>query len=165
MQIDIDKEVALLQRMTVGQLREKFEETGASRPTLATSSGSSNASLGRCSQYRRRHLTAGQASRRGTRSRYRHPDDCPQSHQAIPEVDGRHRDGIRPTKEDNRLPPPRSEIERVYKGEKIVVLVLDNGFEYEGAIYKTLSAVAKKITGQHCNGYHFFKLNKKGGDK
>ncbi len=27
MQIDIDKEVALLQRMTVGQLREKFEET------------------------------------------------------------------------------------------------------------------------------------------
>ncbi len=67
--------------------------------------------------------------------------------------------------EDNRLPPPRSEIERVYKGEKIVVLVLGNGFEYEGAIYKTLSAVAKKITGQHCNGYHFFKLNKNGGDK
>jgi hypothetical protein len=27
MQLDIDKEVALLQRMTVGQLREKFEET------------------------------------------------------------------------------------------------------------------------------------------
>ena len=26
MQLDIDKEVALLQRMTVGQLREKFEE-------------------------------------------------------------------------------------------------------------------------------------------
>ncbi len=40
MQIDIDKEVALLQRMTVGQLLEKFEETWASRPTLATSSGS-----------------------------------------------------------------------------------------------------------------------------
>jgi hypothetical protein len=27
MQLDIDKEVALLQRMTVGQLRERFEET------------------------------------------------------------------------------------------------------------------------------------------
>lgn len=27
MQLDIDKEVALLQRMTVGQLREKFGET------------------------------------------------------------------------------------------------------------------------------------------
>jgi hypothetical protein len=65
--------------------------------------------------------------------------------------------------EDNRLPPPSSELERVYKGEKILVLVLENGFEYGGAIYKTLSAVAKKISGQHCNGYHFFNLNKKGG--
>jgi hypothetical protein len=67
--------------------------------------------------------------------------------------------------EDNRLPPPKSVLERVYKGEKVLVLVVENGFEYEGAIYKTLSAVAKKITGQHCNGYHFFKLNKKGGGK
>ncbi len=43
---------------------------------------------------------------------------------------------------------PKSVLERVYKGEKILVLVLENGFEYDGAIYKTLSAVAKKITGQ-----------------
>ncbi len=42
--------------------------------------------------------------------------------------------------EDNRLPPPRSEIVRVYKGEKIVVLVLDNGFEYEGAICNAISS-------------------------
>jgi hypothetical protein len=67
--------------------------------------------------------------------------------------------------EDSRLPPPRSVIERVYKGQTILVLVLETGFEYDGAIYKTLSAVAKKITGQHCNGYHFFKLSKKGGEQ
>ena len=40
------------------------------------------------------------------------------------------------------------------------VKVLPAGFEYEGHVYKSLSAVAKVITGQHCNGYHFFRLRK-----
>ena len=53
--------------------------------------------------------------------------------------------------EGSRLLPPRSVIKRVYRGQKIVVLVLDSGFEYKDAIYKTLSAVAKKITERHCN--------------
>ena len=43
------------------------------------------------------------------------------------------------------------------------VKVLAQGFEYEGEIYKSLSAVAKKITGTHCNGYLFFRLTKAGG--
>ena len=66
---------------------------------------------------------------------------------------------------NDRLPPAESEIVRAYKGETILVRVLASGFEYDGEIYKSLSAVAKKITGQHCNGYHFFKLNKKGGSQ
>lgn len=44
----------------------------------------------------------------------------------------------------------------------IQVRVLPQGFEYEGEIYRTLSAVAKKVTGTHWNGYHFFKLGGKG---
>lgn len=40
------------------------------------------------------------------------------------------------------------------------VAVLPHGFEFEGEVYKSLSAVAKAITGQHCNGYHFFRLRK-----
>lgn len=32
MKLDVDKEVALLQRMTVGQLRERFEETWGEPP-------------------------------------------------------------------------------------------------------------------------------------
>ena len=81
----------------------------------------------------------------------------------LPKATGHTVTGFVQPEEDNRLPPPKSVLERFYKGEKILVLVLENGFEYEGAIFKTLSAVAKKITGQHCNGYHFFNLNKKGG--
>ena len=43
-----------------------------------------------------------------------------------------------------------------------MVFVLDNGFEYEGAIFKSLSAVAKRITGSYCNGYLFFNLRRRG---
>ena len=36
-----------------------------------------------------------------------------------------------------------------------------DGFEYEGQRYRSLSAVAKVITGSHCNGYRFFGLRAK----
>ena len=36
--------------------------------------------------------------------------------------------------------------------------VLGQGFEFEGEIFKSLSAVAKRVTGQHVNGYLFFHL-------
>ena len=61
---------------------------------------------------------------------------------------------------DDRLPPPGTIITREYKGQTLQVKVLPNGFEFEGEVYKSLSAVAKAITGQHCNGYHFFRLGK-----
>lgn len=63
---------------------------------------------------------------------------------------------------DTRLPMGTNEISRTYKGKTLVVHVLADGFEYEGQFFKSLSAVAKHITGQHCNGYLFFKLNKPG---
>ena len=43
--------------------------------------------------------------------------------------------------------------------------VLPRGFEYEGEVYTSLSAVAKVVTGTHWNGYHFFGLRRKGGDR
>ena len=63
-------------------------------------------------------------------------------------------------KADDRLPLPGTVIVREYKGQARQVKVLPAGFEYEGEVYKSLSAVAKAITGQHCNGYHFFRLRK-----
>jgi hypothetical protein len=42
------------------------------------------------------------------------------------------------------------------------VTVLPTGFEFEGDVFKSLSAVAKAVTGQHCNGYHFFRLGTEG---
>ncbi len=46
---------------------------------------------------------------------------------------------------------------RVWKGKKYEVTVADGGqFVYEGEIYKSLSAVARKITGTRWNGKVFF---------
>lgn len=66
-------------------------------------------------------------------------------------------------KTDNRLPPTGSVITRDYAGGKIKVTVRANGLEYGGELYATLSAVAKAVTGSHCNGYLFFKLGKYAG--
>jgi hypothetical protein len=63
---------------------------------------------------------------------------------------------------DGRLPPPGSLITRPYKGGTVQVKVLPKGFEYEGEVYRSLSAVAKAVTGSHCNGYLFFRLAKEG---
>jgi hypothetical protein len=57
-----------------------------------------------------------------------------------------------------RLPLPGSIITRGYKGRTLRVTVLAAGFELEGEVFKSLSAVAKHVTGSHCNGYLFFRL-------
>lgn len=62
---------------------------------------------------------------------------------------------------DSRLPAPGNFVVRKYKGQTIQVLVLDDGFEYEGQRYRSLSAIAKLVSGSHVNGFRFFKL---GGD-
>ncbi|MGA2775138.1 MAG: DUF2924 domain-containing protein [Candidatus Omnitrophota bacterium] len=59
---------------------------------------------------------------------------------------------------DKRLPIPGTVITKEYKDTKYQVKVLEKGFEYTGKIYKTLSAIAKEITGAHWNGYLFFNL-------
>ena len=65
-------------------------------------------------------------------------------------------------KQDDRLPPPGNILTRLYKGRTVRVRILTKGFEFEGTIYPSLSAVAKVITGSHCNGFHFFRLNTQG---
>lgn len=62
---------------------------------------------------------------------------------------------------DPRLPAPGNYIMRQYKGQTLRVLVQPDTFEYEGNEYDSLSAVAKAITGSHCNGFRFFKLEAK----
>lgn len=61
---------------------------------------------------------------------------------------------------DDRLPMPGALIKREYKGQSIQVRVMPKGFEFQGEVYRSLSAVAQKVTGAHWNGYYFFGLAK-----
>jgi hypothetical protein len=62
------------------------------------------------------------------------------------------------TTADPRLPPPGNWIERPYKGQVLRVLVISGGFEFNGERYRSLSAIAKLVTGSHINGFQFFRL-------
>jgi hypothetical protein len=66
------------------------------------------------------------------------------------------------TPQASSLPLAGACLRRPYKGREIVVHVRPRGFEYEGAIYRSLSGVAKAITGTHWNGYHFFGIDNEG---
>ena len=59
---------------------------------------------------------------------------------------------------DKRLPIPGTIIIKEYKGIKLEVKVLETGFEYNDKVYRSLTAVAKAVTGAHWNGYLFFNL-------
>jgi hypothetical protein len=59
---------------------------------------------------------------------------------------------------DPRLPPPRTYLEREYKGRRIIAKILEEGFEFDGEIYRSLSAIAQEATGTKWNGFLFFNL-------
>lgn len=61
---------------------------------------------------------------------------------------------------DSRVPPPGTVLTRTYKGTEVRVTVRADGFEHDGTLYPSLSAVAKAVSGAHCNGFAFFKLTK-----
>ena len=62
---------------------------------------------------------------------------------------------------DPRLPSPGTILSRQYHGREIRVLVLEDGFEYDGQRYGSLSAVARAVTGARWNGRLFFGLTKR----
>jgi hypothetical protein len=66
---------------------------------------------------------------------------------------------------ESSLPLPGTILTRWYKGKMLCVQVLRHGFEYDGQVYKSLSAVAKAITGSHTSGFLFFcrALTRRGG--
>ena len=59
---------------------------------------------------------------------------------------------------DPRLPRPGTVLIRPYRGRDLRVLVLEDGFEWDGRRFSSLSETAKAITGQHWNGRLFFAL-------
>jgi Protein of unknown function (DUF2924) len=64
---------------------------------------------------------------------------------------------LRRIRADDR-PIAGTRLVREYQGIEHVVTVLADGFEYEGRPYRSLSAIARHITGTRWNGWTFFGL-------
>jgi hypothetical protein len=56
---------------------------------------------------------------------------------------------------------PGTFLVREFQGKTHTVKVLDQGFEYENQRFKSLSRIAREITGTNWNGYAFFGLKGK----
>jgi hypothetical protein len=57
---------------------------------------------------------------------------------------------------DPRLPPAGTVVRRIHGTTEHSVTILDDGFEYRGEKYRSLSKIARLITGTPWNGYLFF---------
>ncbi len=161
MALNVGKEITALQRMTVPDLRRKYTETFGEGTTS------------RHKQFLiRRIIWRLQANEEGGLSelaRQRAKELAAESDVRLTAPKAKPVDAPGPTKvtpiqiyKDDRLPMPGAVLTRRYKGRVIEVRVLPQGFEFEGDIYRSLSAVAKKVTGTHWNGFHFFHVHTKG---
>jgi hypothetical protein len=64
---------------------------------------------------------------------------------------------------DPRLPAPGTWLTREFRNQRIAVEVLEKGFLYQERVYKSLSAVARQVTGTQWNGFAFFALERQRG--
>lgn len=65
-----------------------------------------------------------------------------------------------PKERDGRLPAVGTVITKTYHRQTIEVKMLENGFEYEGKTYKSISRVAMEIVKRPISEYVFFGLSK-----
>ena len=156
------KEIDELSRMTVGQLRQKYLEVFGEE-----SRSNHKQFLFRRIAWRIQALAEGGLSERARRRALEIANDADLRIRAPKTTFGsnvtldpklsvnRKVAGVL----DSRLPPPGTYLEREYKGRRVIVKVLVEGFEYDGEIYRSLSAIAQEATGTKWNGFLFFNLN------
>jgi hypothetical protein len=155
-ELNIVNEVAALQRLSVGQLRQRFAELFGE-----TTKASNRTWLIKRITWRIQALAEGDLSERARQRaaelardadlRLNPPQSKAQTTPTPPEA-------VRiQAPVDKRLPPPGTILTRPYKGQLVQVQVLTDGFAYAGRVYASLSAVAKAITGSHTNGFLFFR--------
>lgn len=158
---NIHAQIAAMGKMTPSQLRDKYLEVFGE----PTRSGNREHLFKRIAWRLQSHAEGGLSERAKQRAaelareadiRTTIPRPPSLSHDAITRV-------ITTTIGDaNHLPMPGAVLTRHYKGRTVQVTVLPTGFDYEGQVYRSLSAVAKAVTGSHWNGNAFFGINAKG---
>jgi len=164
MKLDIAKEVKSLNRMGVAGLREKYVEIFGEE----TKSGNKDFLVKRIA-WRIQALKEGDLSERARKRAEELANDAdvriraPRNMFREGDASQAGRTSMRSfsPSDNQRLPIPGTVITREYRGETVKVTVLEQGFEYEDKVYRSLSAVANAVTGSHWNGFDFFGLNEK----
>ena len=160
------KEISALERMTVSDLRERymelFDETTRAR---------NRTWLIRRIIWRMQSLQQGGLSERAIRQADELANGAdlrvtaPRESKLSTDAAERTKTVACRIEGNSRVPLPGTVITRHYKGRMIQVKVLPSGFEFEGELFKSLSAVAKRVTGSHWNGYKFFNLTNEGENR
>jgi hypothetical protein len=157
MSLILAKEVAALQRLPATQLRARYAEVFG-EPTRANN----RTWLVKRIAWRLQALAEGDLSERARQRAAALANDAnlrltPPKAPRTPTPAPMPLTPVQTSPGDGRLPPPGTILTRPYKGVLLQVQVLANGFAFQGEVYRSLSAVAKAITGSHCNGFQFFR--------
>jgi hypothetical protein len=158
--MNITEELRRLSRLTLAELRDEYERVSGepvrsnNRPFLIKRISwrlQAAASGGLTERARARALELARDQDLRVRPR-------PEVHAAYGEV-------VAPKAASNlTLPPVGSLLTRMYKGRRLEVRVLERGFEFDGRVFPSLTAVAKEATGSDWNGRLFFGLTGRGGN-
>jgi len=156
MHVNVAKELAALEVMKVTQLRAKYAQVFGEETRVGN-----KAWLVKRIIWRLQALGEGDLSERARRRAAELAQDADlrlspprQKQTALASVQ---KNGKASAPANGFLPLPGTILTRWYKGQTLKVQVLRYGFEYDGQVYNSLSAVAKAITGSHTSGHLFFR--------
>jgi hypothetical protein len=165
MQVNVAREVATLAVMKVNDLRAKYAQVFREETRVGN-----KAWLVKRIIWRLQALAEGDLSERARRRAAELAQDAdlrlsPPRQKQITSASIQ-KNGKARALANGHLPLPGTILTRWYKGQTVKVQVLRHGFECEGQVYKSLSAVAKAITGSHTSGFLFFRraLARRGGN-
>jgi len=140
-------QIAALQTLTHDQIKERWRELYEAPPPAVWN----RPFLLRRLAYRIQELAFGGL-----------PDEARQELERIADADAKARPARKKpataTRGKGNLPVVGTRLLRRWQGRDYEVVAILGGYEFEGASYRSLSAIAKKITGAHWNGRLFFGL-------
>jgi Protein of unknown function (DUF2924) len=152
----LKEQIAGLQHLKTKALKERYRELFGE-----DSHSSNHRYLVRRIAWRLQAITLGDLSQRARARAAELACDADLRLQPTPEVcrqiDGPAIQQPRPIS-DPRIPPVGQTVTREYRGGTVSVKILTAGFEWNGRVYGSLSAVAWHATGTRWNGYAFFGL-------
>jgi hypothetical protein len=157
MQKTISVQINELREMTVGALREKYEELFKETP------GSRNKqNLIKRIAYRMQEQLEGSLSERARKRAAELADEAHIRVRSQPGAQGEDTPVAVPAqvKRDPRLPPVGTVLVREFGGKRHEVTIREQDVLYTGKSYRSLSSAARAITGTPWNGFRFFGLTR-----